>query len=65
MIDLKHFGGGRKLIKQIINNNKSNNEPWTVTNQHEKARKQKNTHTRQSRLTKKQSNYQDSHDAAH
>jgi hypothetical protein len=53
MIDLKHFGGGRKLIKQIINKYKSNNEPWTITNQHNAVKKQKNAHTRMSRLSKK------------
>jgi hypothetical protein len=53
MIDLKHFGGGRKLIEEIISKSKSDNQPWTKTKQYEKARKIQNPHTRQSRSTSK------------
>jgi len=53
MIDLKNLGGGKQLIKQIIETSKSNNQPWTRKKQLEKIKTQKNTHSRQSRLTNK------------
>lgn len=53
MIDLKNLGGGKKLIKQIIQNSQSVNQPWTKAKQLEKVKKIKNTHSRQSRSTSK------------
>jgi hypothetical protein len=51
MIDLKNLGGGKQLIKEIIETNKSNNQPWTRKKQIEKIKNHKNTHSRQSRST--------------
>ena len=53
MIDLKHFGGGRKLIEKVIRDSKPNSQPWTTSKQHETVRKIKNAHTPQSRAKSK------------
>ena len=31
MIDLKNFGGGRKLIKKVIRQDNSPSKPWSQT----------------------------------
>jgi hypothetical protein len=51
MIDLKNLGGGKQLIKEIVETSKSNNQPWTKKQQLEKIRTHKNTHSPQSRST--------------
>jgi len=43
MIDLNRIGGGMKLIKHIIANNKSSKSPWTKANQVKQANNTKNT----------------------
>lgn len=54
MVDFNRLGAGRKLIKEIISNSSNKNLPWTRQVQLEKLnKKQKNAHTRKSRLAKK------------
>jgi len=53
MIDLKHFGGGRKLIQKVIRDSKPDNQPWTKTKQYETIRHSKNIHTPATRAKSK------------
>jgi hypothetical protein len=41
MIDLKNFGGGRKLIKKIIRQDPTN-KPWSQVELFKKLKRQKN-----------------------
>ncbi len=52
MIDLRNLNGGKKLIKEIVRNGKSSNQPWTKKNQYRKIKQQKNPHTPDSRPKK-------------
>jgi hypothetical protein len=42
VIDLNRIGGGRKLIKEIVKQNKQSNAPWSRKNQINKYKVQKN-----------------------
>jgi hypothetical protein len=42
MIDLKNFGGGRKLIKKVIRQDNSPSKPWSQTQLFKKLKNQKN-----------------------
>ena len=54
MIDLNRLGAGRKLIKQVIEKGRNENNNWSRQSQTYKLNKtQKNPHTRQSRQTKR------------
>ena len=48
MIDLKRLNSGTKLIKDILEKSKENNQPWTKENQTKQLSKQKNTRRRYS-----------------
>lgn len=53
MIDLNRFGSGRNLVKKVIENSKSKNQPWSKKKQNTQLKTQKNSHSLQSRLTNK------------
>jgi len=43
MIDLKNFGGGRKLIKKVMRQDNSSDKPWSQEQLFKKLKQQKNT----------------------
>jgi hypothetical protein len=43
VIDLNRIGGGRKLIKEIVKQNKQSNAPWSRKSQISKLQVQKNS----------------------
>lgn len=49
MINLNRIGAGRKLINHIIKNGKSENNPWSKSNQRQQVKQQKNPHNTKSR----------------
>jgi hypothetical protein len=52
MIDLKRLNSGNKLIKEILEKSKENNQPWTKDNQTKQINTQKNTRRRYSAPSK-------------
>lgn len=53
MIDLNNIGNGRKLIKEVMKNDKKSNAQWNKSHQVNQLKRQKNPHNTQSRLFKK------------
>ena len=53
MIDLNNIGNGRKLIKEVMKNDKLSKAQWNKSNQVNQLNKQKNPYNSQSRLFKK------------
>ena len=43
MIDLKNFGGGRKLIKKILRLDAAPSKPWSKTQLRKKLNNRKNS----------------------
>ena len=54
MLDLNRLGAGKKLIKQVLENSESKNQPWSKAKLKKQLKTQKNAYTRETRLTKKQ-----------